>query len=212
MKKELTELVFILDESGSMSGLEKDTIGGFNSLIEKQKNKKGDVVVTTVLFNVENKIIQDRVNINEVKLMTNEDYTPNNCTALLDAVGTTINRINEKRKELKEEYIPTKTMVVITTDGFENSSVEYDYKDIKKLIGKQKELGWEFIFLGANIDAPKEAERFGIDECRAATYKCDSKGVNLNFEILSEAIEMHRKDKLSDDWKKKIEEDFTNRN
>ena len=211
MKKELTEIIFILDESGSMSGLEKDTIGGFNSLIRKQKDTDGDVIVSTVLFNVETKIIHDRLSINEVKEMTLRDYTPNNCTALLDAVGDTINRIVERRKELKEEFIPSKTMVVITTDGYENSSVKYKYADIKIIIGKQKELGWEFIFLGANIDAPKEAERFGIDECRAATYNCDAEGIGLNFEILSEALEMHRKGKISKDWKKKIDDDFKNR-
>ena len=212
MKNDLTELVFILDKSGSMSGLEADTIGGFNSLIEKQKAEPGDVVVTTVLFNDKMKYVHDRVDIKAVNYMTRKDYTADGCTALLDAVGNTIKHIVEKQKELKEEYLPSKTMIVITTDGMENSSREYDYPDIKKLIEKQKELGWEFIFLGANIDVNREARRFGIDEDNAVQYKCDSAGVDLNYDSLSCAIsEMKATGKVSKKWRKAIDEDYEKR-
>lgn len=209
MKNDLTELVFILDKSGSMSGLEGDTIGGFNSLIEKQKCEDGEVVVTTVLFNEKMKYVHDRIDIKEVNKMTRKDYMANGCTALLDAVGNTIKHIVDKQKELKEEFIPEKTMVVITTDGLENSSVEYDYPDIRKLIEKQKELGWEFIFLGANIDVNREARRFGIDEDNAVEYKCDKRGVNLNYEALSGAVtEMRCCKTVSKDWHKEIDDYF----
>ena len=207
MKNDLTELVFILDKSGSMSGLEGDTIGGFNSLIEKQKTEEGEVVVTTVLFNDRMRYLHDRINIKEVNKMTRRDYTADGCTALLDAVGNTIKHIVHKQKELKEEFVPEKTMVVITTDGMENSSREYDYPDIKKLIEKQKELGWEFIFLGANIDVNREARRFGIDEDNAVEYKCDKRGVNLNYDAISGAVkEMRCCKKVSKDWHKEIDE------
>lgn len=212
MNKDLTELVFILDQSGSMSGLESDTIGGFNSLIDKQREDDGDVVVTTVLFNNEMNIIHDRVDISEVKKMTKKDYCPKNCTALLDAVGNTIQRISKKHKELKEEFLPSKTMVIITTDGLENASTEYTYPKVKKLIDKQTELGWEFIFLGANIDAVKEALRFGICEERAVNYKCDEEGVNLNYEALDDAIKMVKSEKcLNSNWRKKIDADYKKR-
>ena len=212
MKNDLTELVFILDKSGSMSGLESDTIGGFNSLLEKQKAEVGDVVVTTVLFNDKMKYVHDRVDIKSVNYMTRKDYTADGCTALLDAVGNTIKHIVEKQKELKDEYLPSKTMVVITTDGMENSSREYDYPDIKKLIEKQKELGWEFIFLGANIDVNREARRFGIDEDNAVQYKCDSAGVDLNYDSLSCAIsEMKATGKVNKNWRKAIDEDYEKR-
>ena len=212
MKNDLTELVFILDKSGSMSGLESDTIGGFNSLLEKQKDEPGDVVVTTVLFNDNMKYVHDRVDIKAVNYMTRKDYTADGCTALLDAVGNTIKHIIEKQKELKEEYLPSKTMIVITTDGMENSSREYDYPDIKKLIEKQKELGWECIFLGANIDVNREARRFGIDEDNAVQYKCDSAGVDLNYDSLSCAIsEMKATGKVSKKWRKAIDEDYEKR-
>ena len=207
MKNDLTELVFILDKSGSMAGLESDTIGGFNSLIEKEKSEDGEVVVTTVLFNDRMKYVHDRINIKEVNKMTRHDYFADGCTALLDAVGNTIKHIVQKQKQLKEEFVPQKTMVVITTDGLENSSREYDYPDIKKLIEKQKELGWEFIFLGANIDVNREARRFGIDEDNAVEYKCDKKGTKINFEALSGAIkDVKCSVRPSKDWHKQIDE------
>ena len=212
MNKDLTELVFILDQSGSMSGLESDTIGGFNSLIDKQREDDGDVVVTTVLFNDEMNIIHDRVDISEVKKMTKKDYCPKNCTALLDAVGNTIQRISKKHKELKEEFLPSKTMVIITTDGLENASSEYTYPKVKKLIDKQTELGWEFIFLGANIDSVKEAYALGISADRAVNYKCDEEGVNLNYEALDDAIKMVKSEKcLNSNWRKKIDADYKKR-
>ena len=212
MNKDLTELVFILDESGSMSGLESDTIGGFNSLIEKQRFDDGDVVVTTVLFNNEMNIIHDRVNIKEVKKLTKDDYQPKNCTALLDAVGNTILRISKKHNELKEEFVPSKTMVIITTDGLENASKEFNYKKVKSLINKQTELGWEFIFLGANIDAVKEAYSLGICANNAVNYNCDEEGINLNYEALGSAIRSVKKEKcLGSDWRKKIDDDYKKR-
>ena len=212
MKKDLTELVFILDQSGSMSGLEADTIGGFNSLIDKQKEEDGEVVVTTVLFNDEMDIIHDRVDIKEVKEMTRKDYCPGGCTALLDAVGHTVLKTARKHKELKEEYVPSKTMVIITTDGMENASRDFTYPKIKKIIDKQKELGWEFIFLGANIDAVHEAYKFGIIEERAVNYKCDKKGVNLNYEALDCAIKsMRTEGKIDSKWRDEIDKDYENR-
>ena len=212
MKNDLTELVFILDKSGSMSGLEGDTIGGFNSLIEKQKAEEGEVVVTTVLFNDRMRYLHDRINLKEVNKMTRRDYTADGCTALLDAVGNTIKHIVHKQKELREEFVPEKTMVVITTDGMENSSREFDYPDIKKLIEKQKELGWEFIFLGANIDVNREARRFGINEDNAVRYQCDGEGIDLNYESLSCAIsDMKSTGKVNKNWRKAIDEDYEKR-
>ena len=164
MKNDLTELVFILDKSGSMSGLEKDTIGGFNSLIEKQKKEEGRAIVSTVLFNHEVEVIHDRVNLEDITLLTDKEYCVSGCTALLDAMGETISNVLTKQNRSKEDK-PSKTMFVITTDGMENSSKEYTYKAIKKMIEKvKKENEWEFIFLGANIDAVSEASKFGISE------------------------------------------------
>ncbi len=212
MKKDLTELVFIIDKSGSMSGLESDTVGGFNSLIEKQKAEGGDVVVTTVLFNHEMAYIHDRLDIKQVKKMTRKDYTAEGCTALLDAVGNTVNHVIGVQSTLKDEFVPGKTMVVITTDGLENSSKEFGYDAVKKLVERQKELGWEFIFLGANIDVYKEASRFGVDADKAVNYHCDSAGVGLNYEALSCAItEVKRKGSLGKAWRKEIDADFANR-
>ena len=210
MKNDLTELVFILDKSGSMSGLEKDTIGGFNSLIEKQRKEEGRAVVSTILFNHDVEVIHDRVDLNAINELTDMEYCVSGCTALLDAMGNAINNILNKQNKLSDSDKPSKTMFVITTDGMENSSREYTYKAIKKMIEKaKKENEWEFIFLGANIDAVAEANKFGIDESHAVKYKCDSKGVSLNYECLSSAISDIRKNKkMSKSWRKAIDKDL----
>ena len=211
MKKDFTELVFILDRSGSMSGLESDTIGGFNSLIKKQKGESGEAVVTTVMFNHMIEVKHDRVNLKKVKALTSKDYSVSGCTALLDAVGSSIDSISATHKKLGDD-VPEKTVFIITTDGMENSSKEYTYEKVKKLITKQKKKGWEFLFLGANIDVAAEAKRFGIDGDKAVKYSCDKEGVMLNYMCLDEAVSNVRKGKVLDgNWKKKIEEDYQNR-
>lgn len=197
------ELVFILDKSGSMSGLEKDTIGGFNSVIEKQKSIEGECRVTTVLFDHEYKLLHDRVNINDLEDMTEKDYYVGGMTSLLDAMGKTINNISQEIKE-EENF-----MFIIITDGEENSSVEYSLDKIKKLVEIKKEMGWEFIFMGANIDAIKTAAMYGIDEDRSSDFIADEKGVNLNYEIMGDVVSSYRESsKISENWKEKIEEDL----
>ena len=213
MKENLVELVFILDKSGSMSGLEKDTIGGFNSLIEKQKLESGEAVVSLVLFDSKINIVNDRVNLKEVKPLTDKEYTPSGCTALLDAVGMSINRIRNVQANLKEEDRPSRTLFVITTDGYENSSREYTYSAIKKLIDlvKEKEK-FEFLFLGANIDSAEEAEKLGIDKDYSVNYINDAKGLKVNREALCMTVTNVRKNKkITREWKKEIESDFNNR-
>ncbi len=213
MKENLVELVFILDKSGSMSGLEKDTIGGFNSLIEKQKLESGEAVVSLVLFDSKINIVNDRVNLKEVKPLTDKEYTPSGCTALLDAVGMSINRIRNVQANLKEEDRPSRTLFVITTDGYENSSREYTYSVIKKLIDlvKEKEK-FEFLFLGANIDSAEEAEKLGIDKDYSVNYINDAKGLKVNREALCMTVTNVRKNKkITREWKKEIESDFNNR-
>ena len=189
MKKNLTEIVFILDRSGSMAGLEDDTIGGFNAMIEKQKAEPGQAIVSTVLFDNERDVIHDRVDIQNVQPMTRKEYYVRGCTALLDAVGKAIHHIGNVHKYAREEDRPEKTLFVITTDGMENASREYSYDRLKKMIQRQKEkYGWEFIFLGANIDAAKEAARFGISEDHAANYHADRKGTAVIYEAVNEAV------------------------
>ena len=189
MKKGLSELVMILDRSGSMSGLEDDTIGGFNSMIEKQRKEEGEVYVSTVLFDDRSDVIYDRVDIRRIEPMTDKQYYVRGCTALLDAVGGAIKHIRNVHKYAREEDVPEKTIFVITTDGMENASRTYDYDKVRRMIERQKEEhDWEFIFLGANIDAAKEAARFGISESRAARYECDPKGTRLNYSVVSDAI------------------------
>ena len=213
MKKDLTEVVFILDKSGSMSGLEKDTIGGFNSLIEKQKKEPGEAIVSTVLFSDYSKVIHNRIDIKEIPLLTAKEYYVSGCTALLDAVGNAINFINKKHNESKEDEVPEKTLFIITTDGQENASREFTYDKVKNLIENMKEKHkWEFIFLGANIDTVTEARRFGIDEDNAVTYNCDETGVELNYKCLGDAISKVRTDKcLSKSWRKNIDKDVKSR-
>ena len=213
MKKNLTELVFILDRSGSMQGLEKDTIGGFNSLIEKQKKVEGDALISTVLFASESKVIHDRVDVKDVKLMTENNYITGGCTALLDAIGNAIHHISNIHKYARKEDVPEHTLFVITTDGMENASKKYTYPKVKELIENQKEKhGWEFMFLGANIDAVNVASNMGIDESRAVNFNCDSVGTALNYEVIGEAIGTLRKcNFVNENWKERIDEDFHKR-
>ena len=213
MRKNLTEIVFILDRSGSMSGLEADTIGGFNSMIEKQKKTEGEALISTVLFDNASEVIHDRVSVQNIKPMTDEDYTVRGCTALLDAIGDAIHHIGNVHKYARAEDVPEHTMFVITTDGMENASRRYDSEKVKKMIKRQKEkYGWEFLFLGANIDAVETARHFGISEDRAVNYHSDSEGTQLNYEVVSEAIcSVRCSAPLSADWKKRIDEDYEKR-
>ena len=213
MKKNLTELVFILDRSGSMAGLEGDTIGGFNAMIEKQKNEPGEAYVSTVLFDNESSVIHDRVDIQKVAPMTRADYYVRGCTALLDAVGKAIQHIGNVHKYAREEDRPEKTLFVITTDGMENASRRYSYEKVKEMITRQKEkYGWEFLFLGANIDAAREAARFGIHADRAVNYHCDRECTALNYEVVAETIcDVRACRPIQADWKKRIDEDLRKR-
>ncbi len=213
MKKDLTELVFILDKSGSMSGLEKDTIGGFNSLIQKQKNEQGEAIVSTVLFSDEVSVIHDRVSIDKVNKLTEKEYFVSACTALLDAIGSSINHIKHVHENLNEEERPEKTLFIITTDGMENSSKEFNYRQIKKLIDEVKEKNkYEFIFLGANIDSAEEAAKLGIDREQAVSYNNDESGIKLNYCVLDEAITHFRKSKkIGKEWRNAIDEDMKKR-
>ena len=213
MKKNLTEIVFILDRSGSMAGLERDTIGGFNAMIEKQKKEAGEAYVSTVLFDNVSEVIHDRVDIRKIAPMTDKDYYVRGCTALLDAVGGAIHHIGNVHKYAREEDRPEKTLFVITTDGMENASCQYSYDRLKAMIQRQKEkYGWEFLFLGANIDAAREAARFGIDADRAANYHADRKGTAVIYEAMSEAVRNVRASRpMSADWKRSIDADFQQR-
>ena len=193
MKKELTEIVFILDRSGSMSGLESDTIGGYNAMLEKQKTAPGQAIVSTVLFDDHCEVLHDRLDIKTVVPMSDKEYFVRGCTALLDAVGGAIHHIGNIHKYAREEDRPEKTLFIITTDGMENASRRYNYDRVKMMIERQKEkYGWEFIFLGANIDAVEVADRFGISADRAANYHADSEGTQLNYTVLSETVSRMR--------------------
>ena len=213
MKKNLTELVFILDRNGSMSGLEADTIGGFNAMIEKQKKEEGEALISTVLFDNDMQVIHDRVPLDRVPALTEKEYFVRGCTALLDAVGGAIHHIGNVHKYAREEDRPEKTLFVITTDGMENASCRYTYDKVRSMIEHEKEkYGWEFLFLGANIDAAAEAARFGIGADRAADYHCDSEGTALNYEVLGDAIRQVRSGaRLSAAWKADIDADYHRR-
>jgi len=213
MKKGLTELVFILDRSGSMSGLESDTIGGYNAMLEKQKKEQGDAVITTVLFDDKYELLHDRINLRGIKPITEKEYYVRGTTALLDAVGRTISKIVNVQKHTAEDERAENVMFVITTDGMENASREYSYEKVRRMIEHQKsKYGWEFIFLGANIDAVDTAERFGIGQDRAVNYNADSEGTLLNYEVISETVSCLRANReISADWKDRIEEDFRKR-
>ena len=213
MKKNLTELVFILDRSGSMAGLEGDTIGGFNAMIEKQKKEPGEAYVSTVLFDNVSEVIHDRVDIQKIAPMTDRDYYVRGCTALLDAVGKAIHHIGNVHKYAREEDRPEKTLFVITTDGMENASRQYTYERLKAMIERQKEkYGWEFIFLGANIDSAKEAARFGIDQDCVADYHADSTGTAAIYEAMSEVVCNVRANRpMSKEWKRNVDADYKKR-
>lgn len=211
--KNTTELVFILDRSGSMSGLEKNTVGGFNSMISKQKTEDGEALVSTVLFDNKSVVIHDRLPLDDVPPMTEKEYFTRGCTALLDALGDAIHHIGNIHKYARREDVPEKTLFVITTDGFENASRRYDYDTVRAMIERQKEkYGWDFLFLGANIDAVAEARRFGIDADRAVDYKCDEEGTALNFSVISDVVcGVRSNGRIESDWKKQIDDDVKKR-
>ena len=213
MKKNLTELVFILDRSGSMAGLEADTIGGFNAMIEKQRGEPGEAVISTVLFDNETEVIHDRIPLDRVPRLTEKEYYVRGCTALLDAVGGAIHPIGKVHTYAREEDRPEKTLFVITTDGMENASRRYTYDKVKAMIERQREkYGWEFLFLGANIDAAREAARFGIRADFAADYHADSIGTEAVYESVCEAVcQVRSSAPLAADWKRKIDADFKGR-
>ena len=212
MKKNLTELVFIMDRSGSMSGLEKDCVGGFNSMIQKQKKEDGDCLVSTVLFNNSDTILHDRVSLKDIKKMKEDDYVPSGCTALIDALGNSIRHISDVHRYIRKEDVPQHTIFVITTDGLENASKKYSSDEVKKMVEQKKEEGWEFIFLAANIDAVETAKRYGIQEDRAVNYVCDEVGTMTNFNVLSKTIGKFRKSgRIEEHWEKEIKEDYQKR-
>ena len=213
MKKNLTEMVFILDKSGSMAGLEADTIGGFNSMIERQKKQEGEALVSTVLFSNGSKVIHDRVDIARVAPLTEREYFVGGCTALIDAIGGAIHHIANVHKYAREEDRPEHTVFVITTDGMENASHIYASDEVKQMVERQKEkYGWEFLFLAANIDAVETAAHFGISEERAVQFHSDSVGQQLNYEVVSDAVRCVRESRpLERAWKKRIEEDYQSR-
>ena len=210
MKNNITELVFILDKSGSMSGLEKDTIGGFNSMIKKQLKQKGRCYVSTVLFDNDAEIIHDRVKLSDVPELTEDDYVVGGCTALIDALGSSIHHIANIHKYARKEDVPEHTMFIITTDGQENASHKFTSEEVKKMIEKEKsKYGWEFLFIGANIDAVETASRYGISPERAVNYRADSKGTQVLYNSVSDAVCcMRASEELSAEWALEIKEDF----
>ena len=213
MKKNLTELVFILDRSGSMRGLEADTIGGFNAMIEKQRREDGEALVSTVLFDSTCEVIHDRVDIRRVAPLTEREYFVRGCTALLDAIGEAVHHIGNVHKYAREEDVPEHTLFVITTDGMENASRRYSSDDVKRMIQRQKErYGWEFLFLGANIDAVETAGHFGIDADRAVDYHADSEGTRLNYAVLADAIsDVRASGAVPSGWSARIRKDYKSR-
>ena len=213
MKNDLTELVFILDKSGSMAGLESDTIGGFNAMLAKQKQEPGEANVTTVLFDDGYELLHDRLNIKGVAPISSAEYAVGGCTALLDAIGKTIHKIGNVQKYSSEDLRAGRVLFVITTDGLENASRHFSAEKIKHMVEHQKsQYGWEFIFLGANIDAVETAERFGIDRDRAANYHADSIGTSLNFQAVTCAVsEFRAGKKIDENWKQSIDEDYQKR-
>ena len=213
MKKNLTEMVFILDKSGSMAGLEADTIGGFNAMIERQKQADGEALVSTVLFSTQSTVIHDRVDLRKIEPLTKHQYFVGGCTALIDAIGGAIHHIGNVHKYAREEDRPEHTVFVITTDGMENASHAYTSDEMKAMVQRQKErYGWEFLFLGANIDAVETAAHFGIGEDRAVTFHNDSVGQALNYAEVSVAVSQVRANApLGRDWKRRIEDDYRTR-
>jgi len=213
MGNNITELVFILDRSGSMSGLESDTIGGFNAMIEKQKKQEGECYVSTVLFDNVSEVLHDRVRLSDIERLTDDDYTVRGSTALLDAIGGAVRHIGNIHKYARKEDVPEHTIFVITTDGMENASHRYNLEKVRKMIERQKEkYGWEFLFLGANIDAVATAGSFGISADRAVKYKCDSAGTQLNYAVVSDTVcAMRCSRPVGAEWKRAIEDDMASR-
>ena len=213
MNSNLTELVFILERSGSMAGLEADTIGGFNAMLEKQKREEGEAYLSAVLFSNNSTVLYDRVNIKKVEPMTERQYFVGGCTALLDAIGDAVHHIGNVHKYARREDRPAKTLFVITTDGMENASRRYTYDEVRRMIERQRDrYGWEFLFLGANMDAVSTARHFGIREDRAVRYQCDAKGTALNYKVLSDTIGCVRAGRpLAANWKEEIERDYDTR-
>ena len=205
MKNNLTEMVFILDSSGSMAGLEADTIGGFNAMIDKQKKEEGEAFVTTVLFDTQHSVLHDRLTIDKVPVMTDQDYYVGGCTALLDAVGTTIRQIETIHKYARPEDVPAHTVFIITTDGQENSSSQFRYADVKKMIEAAKKKGWDFLYLGANIDAAAEAAKIGISRERSANYEPSAYGTRSLFKAMNSSVaSVRRNGVMSDEWKDEL--------
>ena len=208
MKKGLTEIVFIIDRSGSMSGLEADTIGGFNGLLEKQKKEDGEAYVSVVLFDDQTEVLYDRVDIRKVEPMNDTQYYVRGCTALLDALGGAIHHIKNVHRYAREEDVPEKTLFIITTDGMENASCKYSYDRVRKMVEQEKEKNhWEFLFLGANIDAVQVAGRFGIKASRAVNYENDGAGTKLNFEVMSKAVSCARMSVSAAEMEEAFDED-----
>ena len=213
MKKILTELVFILDRSGSMSGLERDTIGGFNAMIEKQKKQDGECVVSTVLFNNDSQVIHDRVPLDKIEPKTERDYYVSGGTALIDAIGGAIHHIGNVHKYARKEDVPENTIFIITTDGQENASHRYSSDKVKQMIERQKDkYGWEFLFIGANIDAVETAKRYGINQDRAVNYHADAQGTDIVYATVSQAVCNVRMNKcMAENWSEDIDNDYKNR-
>ena len=209
----ITELVFILDRSGSMAGLESDTIGGFNSMIEKQRKEDGECFVSTVLFDNESEVLHDRLKLGDIPKMTDEDYTVRGCTALIDALGGAIHHIGNIHKYARPEDVPAHTMFIITTDGQENASRHYTSERVKKMIERKKEeYGWEFLFIGANIDAVETAAKYGINKDRAVNYNADGKGTHILYESVSKVVcSMRNCDAVCEDWSDELNADYQKR-
>ena len=209
----ITELVFILDRSGSMSGLEADTIGGFNAMIEKQRKEEGECFVSTVLFDNDSEVLHDRVKLSDIRPMTDKDYTVRGCTALIDAIGGAIHHIGNVHKYARPEDVPAHTMFIITTDGMENASKKYTSERVKGMIERRKErYGWEFLFIGANIDAVETAARYGIDKNRAVNYNADKEGTRVLYESVSDAVcKLRSCATLADNWSADIDADYKKR-
>ena len=213
MNNKLTEIVFILDRSGSMAGLEDDTIGGFNAFVEKQKKTEGEALLSAVLFSDDSEVIYDRVDIRKIEPMTEAQYRVGGCTALLDAIGGAVHHIKNVHKYAREEDRPAKTVFVITTDGMENASRAYSYDEVQRMVKhEQEKYGWEFLFLGANMDAISAARSFGIRADRAVRYRRDSAGTALNYSVVSETVaRVRRRECIEPDWSAPIEADVKKR-
>ena len=213
MNSNLTELVFILDRSGSMAGLEADTVGGFNAMLERQKKEAGTALLSAVLFSDRSEVLYDRVNLQKVEPMTDAQYRVGGCTALLDAIGGAVHHMRNVHKYAREEDRPAKTVFVITTDGMENASRRYTYEQVQRMVTEARETyGWEFLFLGANMDAISAARRFGISENRAVRYECDREGTALNFDVVSKTIGHFRAGApIKADWSDEIKSDYDKR-